>query len=113
MKTSHKALIALAAVSSLGFLDWLTTVVGLLSGRGAELNPVLSGLTKSSMLLFSVAKLSTAALAGFTAYKAVDIARNTKKRWQLTNKLVNGGITLTVIALSIIVANNMLIVLKP
>lgn len=113
MNTSRKALIALAAVSSLGFLDWLTTVAGLLSSRGAELNPVLSGLTRSSMLLFSVAKLSAVALAGFTAYKAVDIARNTKNRWRLTNRLVNAGICLTVVALSITVANNMLIVLKP
>lgn len=112
MKTAHKALIALASVFSLGFLDWLTTVVGLISFRGTELNPVLSGLTKSNMLLFSLAKLSAVTLAGLTAYKAVDITKNIKNHPRLVSKLVNAGIALTVLALTVTVANNLIIVFQ-
>jgi uncharacterized membrane protein YidH (DUF202 family) len=112
MKTSHKALIFFAAVFLLGFLDWLTTVVGLLFCGGTELNPILSGLTKSNMIAFSASKLAAVMVAGFAAYTAVKIAKNSKNSWRLTNKLVNGGFALTVLALSVVVANNMMIVFK-
>ena len=112
MKTSHKALIFFAVVFLLGFLDWLTTVVGLLFCGGTELNPVLSGLTKSNMIVFSAAKLAAVMVSGFAAYKAVNITKQAKNNWHITNKLVNGGVALTVLALSVVVANNMMIVFK-
>jgi Domain of unknown function (DUF5658) len=93
-------------------LDWLTTVVGLLFSGGTELNPVLSGLTKSSMLVFSGAKLTGVALAGFAAYKATDITINAKNDWHLTKKFVNGGISIIVFSLIVVVANNMIVVFK-
>ena len=98
--------------SLLGYLDWLTTVVGLLFCGGTELNPVLSGLTKSSMLIFSATKLTAVALAGFAAYKAVDITAHSKNKFRLSSKFVNGGVSLTVLALTIVVINNMMVVFK-
>jgi Domain of unknown function (DUF5658) len=112
MKNSAKALLFLALVFILGYLDWLTTVVGLLYYGGNELNPVLSGLTKSSILVFSAAKLTAVALAGFTAYIATDITKSAKNNWRFTNKFVNCGISFTVIALSVVVANNMIVIFK-
>ena len=112
MKNSHKALIFFTVVILLGFMDWLTTVVGLLFCGGTELNPVLSGLTKSNMIVFSATKLAAVMLTAFAAYKAVNLTKNTKNSWHLTNKLINGGIALTVLALSVVVANNMMIVFK-
>jgi hypothetical protein len=111
IKTSHKAFIFLALVFLMGYLDWLTTVTGLLSG-GIELNPLLAGLTQSSMLLFSVEKLTAVALAGFAAYKAANIARNAKNNFRLTNKFVNLGVSVTVLALGVVVMNNMIVVFK-
>jgi len=96
----------------LGYLDWLTTVTGLLFCGGIELNPLLAGLTQSSMLLFSVAKLTAVAFAGFAAYKAVNVARYAKNHWRLTNKVVNLGVSLTVLALGVVVMNNMIVVFK-
>ena len=112
MKNSYKALMVLAIVFVLGYLDWLTTVIGLLFCGGTELNPVLSGLTKSSMLIFSATKLVAVALAGFAAYKAVDITIHAKNTWRLTSKFVNGGISLIVLMLMVVVANNMMVVFK-
>ncbi len=112
MKTLTKALLFLAVVFVLGYLDWLTTVVGLLFCGGTELNPVLSGLTKSSMLIFSATKLTAVAFAGFAAYKAVDIAAHAKNKLHLSSKFVNGGVSLTVLALSVVVTNNMIVVFR-
>jgi type III secretory pathway component EscU len=112
MKTSYKAFVVLAIVFLLGYLDWLTTVYGLIFCGGTELNPVLSGLTKSSMLVFSAVKLTAVSLAALAAYKAADISKNAKTNWRFTNKFVNGGISLLVIALSIVVANNMMVVFR-
>jgi len=112
MKTTCKAFVVLAIVFLLGYLDWLTTVVGLLFCGGTELNPILSGLTKSSMLVFSATKLVAVALAGFASYKAVDITMHAKNNWRLMNKFVNGGISIIVLGLIVLVANNVMVVFK-
>ena len=112
MKNSYKALMVLAIVFVLGYLDWLTTVIGLLFCGGTELNPVMSGLTKSSILVFSATKLAVVAFTGFAAYKAVDITIHAKNNWRLTSKFVNGGISLIVLMLMVVVANNMMVVFK-
>lgn len=112
MKTSHKALVVLTIVFILGYLDWLTTVIGLLFCGGIELNPILSGLTKSSMMVFSAAKLTIVVIAALAAYKATDLTKYAKNNWRFTNKFVKGGISLTVLALSVIVANNIIVVFK-
>jgi hypothetical protein len=109
LKTSHTAFVFLAAIFVLGYLDWLTTVAGLLSG-GVELNPLLAGLTSSSILVFSTTKLSAVALAGFAAYKAANIAKHAKDNWLLASKLVNCGVLLTVLALCVVVTNNVMVV---
>ena len=109
MKNSNKALVFFAAVFLLGFLDWLTTVVGLLFCGGTELNPVLSGLTRSSLFIFSAVKLAAVGLAGFAAYKAFDITHS-KSHLRLTGRFVTVGVSLTVLAMCVVVANNMMVV---
>ncbi len=101
----------LALIFLMGYLDWLTTVTGVLFRGGIELNPLLSGLTQSSMMLFSATKLTAVSFAGFAAYEAADITKNAKN-WRFLNKFVTGGISLTVLALGVVVANNLIIVFK-
>ncbi len=111
LKTSYKAFLFLGVVFLMGYLDWLTTVTGLLQG-GVELNPLLAGLTQQSLMLFSLAKLSVVAFAAFAAFKAADIAKRAKGRLHLTNKLVNAGFSVTVLALGVVVMNNVVVVFK-
>ena len=111
MKSSSKALRFLGVVFLLGYLDWLTTVIGLFCG-GTELNPLLAGLTNSSILTFTITKLTAVAVTGFTAYKAVDIAKCANKNGLLISNLVNGGFLLTAAGLCIVVANNVMIVFQ-
>jgi hypothetical protein len=96
-----KELLFFSAIILMGFLDWLTKV-----------NPLLSGLTRSSMILFSAVKLSAVVLAGFAFYKAAAISRPTNNDWHFTKRFLDGGYSLTFLALIAVVANNMIAVFR-
>jgi len=107
-----KELLFLSAVILMGFLDWLTTVTGVFCFGATEVNPLLSGLTRSSMILFSAVKLSTVVLVGLAFYKASAITKSATDNWQLGTRFLNGGYSLTFLALTIVVANNMITVFR-
>jgi len=89
-----------------GFLDWLTTEVGLLFCGASELNPFLSGLTNST-LLFSVVKLTAVVITGLAFYKAANVA-SANPNMGMTGRFLDGGYFLTVGALALVVSNNII-----
>ena len=91
-----------------GFLDWFTTEIGVLFYGANELNPVLSGLT-SSMVLFSVVKLSAVVITGLAFYKAANIASSDSNPG-LTGRFLDGGYLLTFVVLAMVVSNNLIAV---
>ena len=94
----------------MGFLDWLTTFIGILFFGATEVNPLFSGLTRSNMILFSAVKLSAVVIAGFSFYKAAAISSPTNNDWHFTKRFLDGGCSLTFLALTAVVANNMIAV---
>ncbi len=96
----------------MGFLDWLTTVAGVLFFGATEVNPLLSGLTQSNMIIFSAVKLAAVVLAGFAFYKAAAITKPTANDWHFTKRFLDGGCSLTFLALTAVVANNMIAVFR-
>ncbi|HMK94839.1 MAG TPA: DUF5658 family protein [Candidatus Limnocylindrales bacterium] len=108
----RKELIFFLAIVLLGFLDWLTTVTGLFFCGATEANPLLSGLTKSSMMLFSLVKLSAVLLIGFAFYEAATISAHATNDWRFVKRLVDGGYSLTFLALTAVVASNMLAIFR-
>jgi hypothetical protein len=107
-----KELLFLPAIILMGVLDWLTTVTAILFFGATETNPLFSGLTRSSMIIFSVVKLSAVILVGFTFYIAAAISRSTINHRHLTERLLNGGYSLTFLTLTVLVANNMIAVFR-
>jgi hypothetical protein len=107
-----KELLLFSAVILLGFLDWLTTVTGLFFYGAAEANPLLAGLTRSGIILFSVVKLSAVLLIGFAFYKATAISKSGTNDWHLTKGFLYGGYSLTFLALTAVVASNMIAILR-
>ncbi len=93
-----------------GFLDWLTTEVGVVFCGAQELNPLLSGFT-SSMVLFSVVKMSAVVLTGLAFYKAANMA-NSNPGLGLTSRFLDGGYLFTFLALAFVVSNNVIAVLS-
>ncbi len=94
----------------MGLLDWLTTVMGVTIFGAREINPLFSGLTSSSMLLFSVVKLLAVTITGFAFYKAAAISSLIDLN--LTKRFLDGGYSITLLALTLIVANNILTIVK-
>jgi len=107
-----KEIILFSAIILLGILDWLTTITGIFFYGAAELNPLLSGLTKSSMILFSVVKLSAVVLIGFAFYKAAAISKSTTHDWHFTKRFLYGGYSLTLLTLTTVVASNIIAIFR-
>ena len=107
-----KELLLFTAIILLGFLDWLTTVTGLFFFRAVEANPLLSGLTKSSMVLFSVVKLSAVILIGFAFYKAIVISKSRTNNWDFTKRFLYGGYVLTFLVLTAVVTSNVIAIFR-
>jgi hypothetical protein len=92
-----------------GFLDWLTTEVGLVFCGATEVNPILAGLT-SSAVVFSVVKLSVVVCTGLAFYKAASFA-SADPSMGSTKRFLDGGYLMTFLALSVVVSNNILAIL--
>jgi hypothetical protein len=107
-----KELLVFSAIVLMGFLDWLTTMTGVLFFGATEVNPLLAGLTKSSMVLFSAVKISAVVIAGFTFYKLTAFSRPTTNDWHFTSRFLDGGYSLTFLALTAVVANNMITLIR-
>jgi hypothetical protein len=96
-----------SAIILVGIVDWLTTVAGVLFFGATEINPLLSGLTKTSMILFSAIKLSAIVIAGFAFYKA-RVLSTTAHDWNFTRRFLYSGYSVTLLALTAVVANNLM-----
>ena len=96
-----------SALVLMGALDWLTTTVGIMFFGATEVNPLLSGLTQSSMLLFSTVKLSAVAITGAAFYKAMDTGF-TGQNSMFTARFVYAGYGVAFLALTTLVANNII-----
>ena len=107
-----KELLLFSVIILLGFLDWLTTVTGLFFLGATEVNPLLSGLTKSSMILFSVVKLSAVLLIGFAFYKAAAISKSRTNDSVFATRFLYGGYSLTFLMLTVVVTSNMIVVFR-
>jgi Domain of unknown function (DUF5658) len=111
-KMARKEILFFSAILLLGFLDWLTTVSGVMFFGAVEANPLIAGLTQSSMLLFSATKLTAVIITGLAFYKAIALSRPANKGWHFTNNFVSGGGIMIVIMLTVVVANNLSVICK-
>jgi hypothetical protein len=107
-----KEFIFLSAIILVGFIDWLTTVTGVLFFGATEVNPMLSGLTKSSMILFSAVKLSAVVFVALAFYTATTISKSHNDGWRLTKRFLYGGYLLTLLMLTAVVSSNMITLLR-
>jgi hypothetical protein len=106
-----KEIIFFLAIILVGFLDWLTTIAGVFFFGAKEANPLLMGAT-SNMMFFSAIKLSVVIITAFAFYKAAAISSLAKTDLHFTGKILNGGYSMTLLALTIVVANNIITIMR-
>jgi hypothetical protein len=107
-----KELVFSSAIITVGLFDWLTTVLGILFFGATETNPILSGLTRSNLLLFSVVKLGVVAIVGLTFSKAVSVSESTLRGGNFTKVFLYGGYSLTFLTLLAIVSSNIFVLFR-
>jgi len=95
----------------MGFLDWLTTLLGVLYFGAVEVNPLFAGIINSNILVFSGIKLSTAVLIGFLFYKGYAIGRMPGINAHLGKLFLYSGYFASLVALTVVVANNIIAVI--
>jgi hypothetical protein len=98
------------AIILVGFMDWLTTIVGVAFLGASETNPLLVSLVSSNMVLFSTVKLLAIVVTGIAFYKAIGLS--TGLNWSKTKGFLHIGYSLTFLILSAVVINNLSVVLK-
>jgi len=96
----------------LGFIDWLTTVLGVLYFGAMEINPLFAGIIDSNILVYSGIKLSTAILIGFLFYKGYAIEKTPEINSHLGKLFIESGYFASLMALTVVVANNIIAVAR-
>ena len=93
------------------FLDWLTTVAGIVFLDSTEVNPLLSGVTESSKMAFQSCETRCIVLAGFIFRKAAALSKQATIDWYFMNEFQDGGRSLAIIGLSGVVVNSITVLL--
>jgi hypothetical protein len=96
----------------MGFLDWLTTVLGVLYFGAMEINPLFAGIIDSNILIFSGIKLAATVLIGFLFYKGYTIEKTPGINSHLGTLFLSSGYFASLMALTVVVANNIIAVVR-
>jgi hypothetical protein len=96
----------------MGFLDWLTTIIGILYFGAIEINPLFAGMTKASILAYSGIKLSVVVLAGFLFYKADKIEKMLRGNSHFGKRFLELGYFVSFMTLTLVVTSNIMTVVK-
>jgi hypothetical protein len=106
-------LFACSVIGVMGFMDWLTTTIGVSYFGASELNPFLSGIVHSNIAAFTAIKLTATALIALSFYLADYNIQKVKNQLALPVKLTRytiKGANIGVVALlTITVLNNFVI----
>ncbi len=100
---------------SLGCIDCLTTVIGVLYFGAAELNPFLAGIVSNSVVAFLALKLLATFFIGSTYVMAKRMLSKTENKdatsYGFSSKLLKGAFAGLTVFLALIVTNNVLVLL--
>ena len=107
-----KELLFCSVLILLGFVDWLTTVTGILCFGVVEINPLFAGLTKVNLLVYSGIKLSVVVLTGFLFYKADKIEKMLKDNSHFGKRVLELGYFVSFMTLTAVVTSNIMTVVK-
>ena len=94
-----------------GFLDWLTTMVGIAFFGASELNPLMAGLTQTNLIAFSAIKLAAIIVVALLFFKASNMTAKQSIDMAFTKKFLNVGYLTTFFALSAVALNNAVAIL--
>jgi hypothetical protein len=110
--TFKQELVPCLVLISMGFLDLLTTVLGVQYFGAVEINPLFAGIINSNILVYSGIKLSTAVLIGFLFYQGYANEKTLGINSNLGKRFLQSGYYVSLMALTVVVTNNMIAVAR-
>jgi hypothetical protein len=100
----------------LGSIDCLTTVIGVLYFGAVELNPFLVGVVSTNIQAFLIIKIAVTVLIAFSCILAsktlMKTQNKTTKSFKYSYKLLKVAYAGIIVFLVIVVANNLLILMR-
>ncbi len=105
----HKTFPCLALVS-MGCLDLLTTIIGILYFGAAEFNPWFAEMTRTNLSAYIVIRLSLAIFPALLFYQTEKIFEEALV--EKARLLINAAYLISVVVLAAIVANNIMVMAK-
>ncbi len=98
----------------MGSMDWLTTIVGIVYFGAVEGNPFLANITQTSLLMFTVIKLSTTVMVGLLFYKAEKALLGTPDKstrsFKCARIVLRAAYVVATVVLLFAVLNNLIVV---
>ena len=99
----------------LGFIDCLTTAIGVLYFGAVELNPLMASIISTNMMAYLALKISATFLIGFTFFLAKRALHYTMdkstKVFKYSTMLIKGAYAGLILFLIAIVTNNLIVLL--
>jgi hypothetical protein len=100
----------------MGSMDWLTTIIGIVYFGAVESNPLMAGLTNTSLVTFTAIKLATTVFVALLFYKAEKtifaVSDRTSRSFTLTRIVLRAAYLTTIGLLLMAVVNNLLVVVR-
>ena len=100
----------------MGSMDWLTTIIGIVYFGAVESNPFLADITRTSLPVFTLIKLSTTVIIGLLFYKAEKTLLRTSDKstrsFKFTSLILKVAYIIATVILLFAVLNNLIVVVN-
>jgi Domain of unknown function (DUF5658) len=97
-----------------GYLDWLTTIIGIVYFGAVEVNPLFANLTRTNLAVFTAIKLDATIFMGVSCYLGEKMLQRLRdkysKSYVLSRTILRGGYLVTITVLLVTVLNNLIVV---
>jgi len=100
----------------MGSMDWLTTIIGIVYFGAVEGNPFLADITRTSLPVFTIIKLSTTVMVGLLFYKAEKTLLGTPDKstrsFKCARIILRAAYVIATVVLLFAVLNNLVVVVS-
>ena len=100
----------------MGYLDWLTTIIGIAYFGAVEFNPVMAQLTQTNLVAFTAVKLTIALFVGLLAYQGERMLQRLKDKTSQSflraRFALRAGYVIITTVLLVTILNNIIVVAR-
>ena len=100
----------------MGYIDWLTTIIGIVYFGTAEFNPLFADIARTNLIVFTAIKLTATIFVGLSCYLGERILQRLKdknsKSFPRSRIIFIGGYVIAATVLLVTILNNLLVVAK-